>query len=395
MMPAPGPILRRAFTLVELLVAVSIVALASVLLLPGFAKIIESTNYSSAINLTTAALGQARSLAIRNNRHAGVAFYFDYATETCTLQVIELQTAGGTGYLTSNVVFQTSGAYCQPFRPASGQAPVELPKGFCVYGLSFAAQRTRAPDNSALASNLMRIDNGTNGSGPTFHWYAGELVEEGVTPTATVGEVTPWFPPRTDPSLYTTDGTNPWNTPRSAWGGRAQEFRTAVRHAQTFAIFFDPTGAVVSATSQGGDDLQNAYIELGDAPVDRAPTAPGPRLPLDQPNTFDPEFVSGSPVDPSPNPEVRLRSAGALAVVDLARMSRDVQLPKAWLARPATPAANAPPRRTNLQGFFANGVNDAYFNNTMIKRISAWVDRNADVLTFNRFTGNVNRRSGS
>jgi prepilin-type N-terminal cleavage/methylation domain-containing protein len=386
----------RGFTLIELLIAVSIIVLASVLLLPGFTKLLESTNYSSAINLTTSALGQARSLAIRNNRYAGVMFSFDYATETCTIQVIELLSAGGTGYLTSSVAFQTDGAYCQPFRPAAGQAPIELPRGFCIYGLSYAVTRTRNPDGTTIPSGSSRspvLDNGTNGSGPTYQWYAGEIAEEGVAQTtAGAGEAQLWLPPRTDPSLYMPDGTNPWAKPRASW---AANERTAVRHAQSFAIFFDPAGSVVSATSQGGTALQNAYLEFGDAPYDLSPPAPGPRVILDRANTFDPEYASNNATNPTPNPEVRLRSATSLAIVDLARLGRDIQLPKPWLARTGTASSTTPPRRTDLEGITANGVTNAYFSNVMIKRISAWIDRNAEVLTFNRVTGNVNRRAGS
>lgn len=391
-----------AFTLIELLIAVSIIALASVLLLPGFTRIIASNNYSSAINLTTSALGQARALAIRNSRYTGVMFTFDYTTEKCRLQVIELLSSGGTGYLTSSVAFQTQGAYCQPYRAAEGQAPIELPPGFCVYAMSFGVTRTVNPDNSNIPTTSSRspiLDNGANGSGPTRQWYAGEIAEEGVTQNSAAdrGESALWIPPRNDPTLYTTDGANPWLIQRSQWGGRTQEFKTAVRHAQSFAIFFDPVGAVVTATSEGAEPLHNAYLEIPNTPYDRTPPAPGPRVAVDRINVFDPEFA-GNPaaVDPTPNPEVRLRAATALAVVDVSRLSKDVGLPRAYLARPEVrDPTKAAPKRTNLETIAVPGINSAYFSNVMAKRISGWIDRNAEVLTLNRFTGAVNRRAGS
>lgn len=397
---ASGP--AFGFTLIELLIVVSIIALASILLMPGFTRVIASNNYSSAINLTTSSLGQARALAIRNSRYTGVMFTFDYATETATIQVIELLSSGGTGYLTSSVAYQRQGSYCQPYKAAEGQAPINLPKGFCVYALSFGVTRTINPDNSSIPIDSARspiLDNGANGSGPTFQWYAGEIAEEGAqqNTAADRGESALWVPPRSDPSLYTTDGANPWNTPRAQWGGRTQEFKTAVRHAQTFAIFFDPTGAVVTATSQGAEPLHNAYLEIPTAPYDLKPATPGPRRPLDRINVFDPEFA-GVPagIDPTANPEVRLRSATSLAVVDVSQLSKDVGLPMAYMARPEVrDPTRVPPKRTSLETIAVPGINSAYFSNVMVKRISGWIDRNAEVLTLNRFTGAVNRRAGS
>ncbi|MEO1130549.1 MAG: prepilin-type N-terminal cleavage/methylation domain-containing protein, partial [Planctomycetota bacterium] len=81
---------RAAFTLLELLIVVSIIVIGATLLLPAFGRVIESVNYSSAVSTVTAALGNARALAIRNGRHTGVAFYFDIEREVCSVQVLEL-----------------------------------------------------------------------------------------------------------------------------------------------------------------------------------------------------------------------------------------------------------------------------------------------------------------
>ncbi|MFM9959568.1 MAG: Tfp pilus assembly protein FimT/FimU [Phycisphaerales bacterium] len=399
---------KGAFTLVELLIAVGIIVLASVIVVPGFTKLLESANYSSAVNTTASALGQARALAIRTNRYTAVAFLFDTETEVCTLQVLELLSAGGTGYLSNNPTNQET-ASCQAFRPAEGQAPIELPKGFLVYGLSYAAQRTKAPSGDSIGVELCKIDNGIRGSGPTFNWYSGELVDEGDAPVAGgAGEVVPWLPPRSDPSNYTLAGDNPWKVAVRASPGVTQRLWTArddqaVRHAQTFAIIFDPTGAIVSATTEGGRPMQNAYLEYVDAPTDRRPATPGPVRVLDCPTNFDPENVRGCPprnataaVDPTPNPEVRLRAASALAVVDAQKLAKDVGLPRPYLARPRPDdLAKAPPRRDDLIGFAVPNFADAYFNSAMVKRISTWIDRNAEVITFNRATGGLNRRTGS
>lgn len=398
---------RRAFSLVELMIAVGIIVLASVVVVPGFTKLLESANYTSAVNTTASALGQARALAIRTQRYTAVAFLLDTQTETCTIQVLELLSAGGTGYLSNNPTNQET-ASCQPFRPADGQAPIELPKGFVIYGLSYAAQRTRTPAGDDVSVEVCKIDNGIRGSGATFNWYSGELVDEGVAVTAAgTGEMIPWLPPRSDPANYTRDGDDPWLTARDGNPAPGQRSWTAqdtqaVRHAQTFAIIFDPTGAIVTATSDGGRPLTNAYLELTDSPVDRRPATPGPVRTLDCATNFDPENWRGCPprnataaADPTPNPEVRLRAATALAVVDTQKLAKDVGLARPFLVRPQADLTKSPPRREDLIGVNVPGFSDAYFNSLMVRRISTWIDRNAEIITFNRATGGVNRRTGS
>lgn len=390
--PAPW----RAFTLIELLVVVTIIVAASVLLVPGFVRLLESTNYTNAVNTVSATLGQARASAIRTGRHTGVAFFYDTTADRASMQVIELLSAGGSGYLTAAPGYQVAGNYCQPFRPADGVAPVELPRGTGVYGLSYAVQRTRRLDNTVIQPNSPDgywVDNGSipgaSLNGPTFQWYSGELLDEGQAPTATTGtgEQTPWLFPRSDPGWFTRTGANPWLTPRSQWGSSASEYRTAVRHAMTFCIIFDPTGSVVSATSEGGRALANAYIELPDEPKDEGAAVAGTRPALDSATLFDPENPGPSTAaEVGANHEVRLRGADTLAVVDLRRMERELGIRRPWLVRPTFNASRQPPRREDVN-------QQTFYSNENVRRVSSWIDRNAELLSFNRFSGNVVRRS--
>ncbi|MBN8645314.1 MAG: type II secretion system protein [Planctomycetes bacterium] len=386
----------RAFTLIELLVVVTILVAASVLLVPGFVRLLESTNYTNAVNTVSAALGQARAAAIRTGRHTGVAFFYDTTTDRASMQVIELLSAGGSGYLTAAPGYQVAGNYCQPFRPAEGVAPIELPRGTGVYGLSYAVQRTRRLDNTIIQPSDPDgywVDNGSipgaSLSGPTFQWYSGELLDEGQAPTATTGtgEQTPWLFPRNDPAWFTQTGVNPWLTPRSQWGSNATRYRTAVRHAMTFCVIFDPTGSMVSATGEGGRALVNAYIELPDEPKEEGLASPGTRLALDNVALFDPENNGPSgAVELGANPEVRVRAAETLAVVDLRRMERELGIRRPWLVRPTFNANRQPPRREDINV-------QTFYSNENVRKVSSWIDRNAELLSFNRFSGNVVRRT--
>lgn len=385
---------RRAFTLLELLIAASIIALASIILVPGFARLIESTNYTNAVNTVTATLGRARSLSVRTGRYTGVAFLYDLTTQRYSMQVLELVSQGGSGYLTNVPSFQNAGAYCQAFRPAEGTTPVELPPGTAVYAMSYALTRTLKADRSALPASAYQIDNGVPGQGkPTLHWYCGEIIDEGVQPGPNAGELYPWIFPRNDPAYFvdpktlTSTGGSIWPTDSNPMPAAAV---MAVRHCNTFAVFFDPGGSVVSATSEGGRAIQNAYIEFPGQPVDKA-VAIANQVELDYPSNFDPEraFTVGSHQRVAPNPEVILRAATSLAVVDLNKLSRETQIEKPWQVRPRTRLAIG---GGSIQAPKRSDWPDIYYSDDSVRRISRWIDRNAELLTFNRFSGAVSRR---
>ncbi len=70
--PIPG---RRAFSLVEMLVVVSIVALLAAITVPGFSGIVRNYNLTDAGKQVVDALSLARQMAISKNQTVEVRFY--------------------------------------------------------------------------------------------------------------------------------------------------------------------------------------------------------------------------------------------------------------------------------------------------------------------------------
>lgn len=360
----------RAFTLVELLVVVAIIILGTILLLPAFARIIESVSYSSAVNSVSATLANARAQAIRNGRHTGVVFLFDIEREVCTLQVVELSRQLG-GSLTR---FSGGNADTSAFvyRPVVGVPVVELPPRFVVCGLALSVERRNA-----------RIDSNT------AHWYAGWLQREGTNQQQPL-----WLFPQNDPRLYTSNnppsqrfvGVDPW----LVLAGRApsgsnvstQEARNAVRHAQSFMVQFSPGGSAVLTASGGFASTPNAYLEFPDEPIRRSQVGDTDARPYDFDTVFDPDNVTGVPAnDVVPNPEVVLRAVSQLAVVDLSRLSSDTGIARPWFVRPQTTGAPQPSWLNQLGVFQTDSANAPH------RRVSDWIDENAEIIGFTRYTG--------
>lgn len=362
----------RAFTLLELLVVITIIIVGTAVVVPAIGRVIESNNYASAVNLVTSSLGSARAEAIRTGRSTAVVFLFDIETETMTLQVCEQEGRESASLAPYSSGVNTSASYCRAYRPSIGSVPVELPRGTGVFGLSFLV----APGENGAPGAWIEQQT------PTAHWYAGERIAEGST-NPNDPEIVPWIFPRNDVRLFSN------GTLQDIWHDEPEAIApdVAVRHANTFMIQFDETGAVISSTSAGGVWTSNAYLELPDAPVRQDDPDAGP---VDDPTVFDPEYAftaSGDPIDYTPNPEVVLRSAQQLAVVDLNRLGREVGVRAPWLVRDEanTGEARAP---------VAEGIESAgYVSEQRVRDISKWIDLNGEILSFNRFTGQVLRRS--
>lgn len=389
--PSRSRALRRttrlglAFTLVELLVAITIIVLVSAALLPAFARIIESNNYSSAVNTVSAALGNARSTAIQTGRRAGVVFLWDAQREVTTLLLVSAG-ASELGVL-SNQAPDCDGrsrSYCEIVKPTIASAPIELPRGIGVFGLSLAVDTTDQWDCRVQSSPEM------------YQWYAGEVVN--VDNNDPDDDVRLWLFPRNDPRLFTpaanatdTLGRDPWQRLRA--GTSNDEDVAALRSVCTFFVQFSPDGAIVSSARSGGDNIFDSYVEFPDEPIDPQSTAT-PIRPYDDPARFDPENVRGVPGDPARrqrNPEVVLRGAEQLAVVDLDRMNKAVGLRRAWLVRAETSRPDNFPAW--LDG--SEGERIDYVDDDQARKVSRWIDNNAEIISFNRYSGNAVRRSAS
>lgn len=341
---------NKAFTLLELLVVVAIIAIGATLVLPGVTRIIQSTNYTSALNTVTAALGNARAQAIRTGRPTGVVFLFDIENQITTLQVVE---ASGfqSGVLTDLPTSDLRHTYCEIFTPALGSAPIRLPEGVGVLGLSFFL----APATGTGSY----IDSDET----TAHWYAGEQLAAGSGDPAQI----PWVFPRNDPRHFFNN-----DSLELLWDSNLRAATSAVRHANTFIVRFDANGAIINTSDSGGVRTANAYLEFTDAPIQLGDPD---RETQDEALVFDPETGLGD--GNSPNPELVLRSAQQLAIVDLNRLREATGIAAPWLVRSESALA---PR--------GNGDPD----NDKVRQISRWVDNNAEIFAFNRYTGEKLRR---
>jgi len=356
------------FTLIELLVVIIIIIIGATLMLPATQRILESNRYAASINLVSATLANARAQAIRTGVPTGVVFLFDTQTQTASMQVVELQSQQG-GALTQFVAQDPRHVYAQVFRPAIGSAPVELPAGIAVLGLSFSTAPASG-DGSLIDRN-------------TAHWYAGEVYTDN-----NGNEIVPWVFPRNDPLHFVRNNF----TREQIWeanGISRADARDAVRHASSFMIRFSETGAVVATSVGGGLATPNAYLEFPDLPLDRSEDydPDDPPKPVDAIDRFDPEAGITQSFDP--NPEVLLRSAHQLAIVDLNRMTREIGIEAPWFVRPQRPSGLPMPGPSgpNDTNWYARASNDD------TSRISLWVDFNAELIAFNRFTGEVLRKA--
>ncbi len=364
----------RAFTLVELLVVITLITGFIVLLVPAAARIFESVSYSSAVNSVSAALGNARTLAMRNGSHTAVAFFYNVDTDEFTLQILEEASRGTGGRLTSIQTPMSNGASAAVYVPARGSVPVTLPEGIGVFGLSFL-------------SASVEVDNGTSG------WYLGDsyIGPDGETRY-------PWVFPRNDARLFVDPTDDPDGDPWfrfDALGNRSLDIdEFAVRQAMTFCIQFTPSGSTSNFFTVGQPNLPDAYLEYPDLPFDQAqaldPTDPDAQpTPYDQPTLFDPEAIAGA-AQGTTNPEVRLRTASQLAIVDLRRLSEETGVAEPWAMRSETSLSEVaawPPLLDELGDQITGAMQDE-----LVEEMSAWIDLNAEIITFNRYTGNVLRK---
>jgi prepilin-type N-terminal cleavage/methylation domain-containing protein len=153
MRPAPTAIrLRRAFTLLELLVVMGILLVLAVLTAISVGKVTRDAKLANATNTVVAALGNARAIAIRDNAYVMVTFRVAPDRRSRAVprdpQVIQVVTARWTGeVVTINTPLptpNTTGAeklpddtFADRFIPVPGVPTRDLPGGVMVAGPAF------------------------------------------------------------------------------------------------------------------------------------------------------------------------------------------------------------------------------------------------------------------
>ena len=391
----------RGFTLVELLVTVTIIVLVLTALLPAFNRIIESNNYSAGINTVSAALASARASAVSLKRQVGVVFLWDAQREICTIQIVAEGRLEG-GVLTSRASGGGTSRYAEILVPLELSAPIELPKGIGVFGLPVASIDRLSPLTDPRVPSDLAWNRPIETGPDVSKWYAGEVIN--VSNADLNDDILLWLFPRNDPRIYTEFnpqtriGWDPWprlfgrtpfppGYPASVTPDQAL---LAVRHAHSFFVQFGPDGTFQGSRSSGGADSYNYYLEFPGEPVDLLDSSV-PRLPYDNDGVFDPENVGNSAAaGRQVNPEVILRAVDQIAVVDMQRLSEGTGFPKPWLVRAETSLA---PRPDWLTGAGGDGVDR--IDNRRARAVSRWIDLNAEVISFNRNTGTALRRSAS
>jgi len=384
---------RVAFSIVELMVVVAIIVTLIAVTLPSFTTMVESSNFASAISQTTAALGNARALAMRDGVRTGVAFLFDVRTQRYTLMILQQSDAdsGSDGQLAALATAPPEYLYTTVFSPAPNSAPIELPRGTAIYGLSFS----HVPD--PLIEPTVLVEPAIDAR--TWHWYAGEryLNENSIIEN-------PWIFPRNDALLFWPNGVaiagganlpDPWE--EMLLNGASAEVVDALRHANTFMVQYNPDGSVVPSFSKGSfSHPVNGYIEYRLRPIDVESLDPDIQ-PYDNPLRFDPEVdpMALGVVQGEANPEVLMRTVSQLAVVDLNQLRRGVGVRAPWFLHPSTSLAPWP--AYDPDGRPGNGdeieANDVRLDG-LVSQVSAWIDANAEIIGFDRYTGAAMRRVG-
>ena len=166
----------RGFTLIELLAVMGILVLLAVLTLTGVGRISKDARISTAVNRLTAALGNARALAIKENTYVMVAFRPNWATNpdgsaaaADTPQATEVVIAKATGQ--SEVFTYSDGTrnLADRYLPVPGIEPVRLPTGIKVAGPNFEFETTQYEVPGFYTQADMKILSRSCGEYPEYY----------------------------------------------------------------------------------------------------------------------------------------------------------------------------------------------------------------------------------
>ncbi len=366
---------RGAFTLVELLIVVSIIAVALAAVLPAFSRIIESNNYAGAVNAVSATLARAGSAG----REGGVVFLFDPHTRRTTLQQVEVWNPDAALFDPT----AQSGALATripavAFRPVPGSAPVLLPQGTGVYGLSFAHDD---PQGNAQYNQT-----------PAWrHWFDQESIFSQSAQASGRMLVNSWLFPRSHVQFFiqnynpavTTDPNRPSINPFTQAGADPNYFQ----FAETFIVRFNARGEMIGSGSLLGG-VRDAYLEFPGLPAADLPPGQSLQPGDERDDLFDPGtyYPGSNQYPPVFNPEVQLRTVDQIAIVDMDRLAAASGVREPWFVRSSVPGQPTTPTDKTAYRF------DPQRSEEKIWQINRWIDDNAQVIGFGRYAGQVVKR---
>lgn len=144
------------FTLVELLVVIAIIAIISAIVSVSFLSIAREARLSSGTNVVISAIGNARALAMKNNRLVLVVFR-PRLLENRT-QIVEIVTAQWTGesFLIDDGAVPVPNvlSIIDRFEPIEGVAIRRLPRGIKVAGPMYLESNSFIDVNGSQAGDL-------------------------------------------------------------------------------------------------------------------------------------------------------------------------------------------------------------------------------------------------
>src|SRR5204863_9790752 len=115
---------RRAFTLLEMLVVMGIIAILMVLLAPAFTSIKSAGDVTGAAYTIKGVLDQARTYAMANNTYTWVGFYEEDVSQPSTTP----QATAGTGRLVISIVASKDGTTVYDPNSAANPDPINPTK---------------------------------------------------------------------------------------------------------------------------------------------------------------------------------------------------------------------------------------------------------------------------
>jgi prepilin-type N-terminal cleavage/methylation domain-containing protein len=165
----PLNLLRRGFTLIELLVVMSILVVLLTIALPVFNYVTAARSTESGINMVSAMLGRARTLALNrpDDKYIGVLFYSHPDQDRDAMQLVEVEPEETSVALERYAGWQQTAPYLGP-----SIVPTDPPNPDVVY---FPSQNRDFPGpfaNRPMVKRFVALQNSTGQSpqaaGPTF-----------------------------------------------------------------------------------------------------------------------------------------------------------------------------------------------------------------------------------